>query len=169
MDNVVLKDGRQVSIRPYEANDFEKLVSMFASLSREALRYGSPPYDRARLGLWIDMKRNLLLLALDEERVIGVAAVAGSMRPRLKGVGDFATYVHQDYQKKGLGTEMTRLVLDQAKRGGFHRISLQVVVENVAAVKVYEKAGFRHEGRMKDACFGEDQHYHDVLIMGTIL
>lgn len=168
MDNVALKDGREVSVRPYEAGDFEKFVSMFASLSREALRYASPPYDCARLGLWIDMKRNLLLLALDGERVIGVVSVAGSTRPRLKGVGDFATYVHQDYQNKGLGSKMTRLVLDHAKQKGFHRISLQVVAENVAAIKVYEKAGFRHEGRMKDACFGEDQDYHDVLIMGIV-
>jgi putative acetyltransferase len=100
--------------------------------------------------------------------VIGVAAVAGSTRPRLKGVGDFATYVHQDYQNKGLGTKMTRLVLDQAKQRGFHRISLEVVVENVAAIKVYEKAGFQHEGTMKEAYFGEDQDYHDALIMGIV-
>lgn len=164
-----LTDGRQISVRPYEVDDFEKLLSMFASLSREALRFAMPPYDRPRLELWTDMKRNLLLLALDGDRVIGVATVWGSARPREKGIGAFATYIHQDYQNKGLGSEMTKLVLDLAGRRGFHRISLQVVAENTAAIRVYVKVGFRLEGRMKDSYFGDDQRYHDNLIMGIIL
>jgi RimJ/RimL family protein N-acetyltransferase len=169
LDTFTLKNGRIVSVRPYEADDFEKLLSMFASLSEAALRYGMPPYDRARLELWTDMKRNLLFLALDGDRVIGVGTVWGSTRPREKGVGGFATYIHQDYQNQGLGSNLTRLLLDQARRRGFHRISLQVVAENTAAIRVYEKAGFKHEGAMKDAYFGDDQKYHDNLIMGIIL
>jgi len=59
--------------------------------------------------------------------------------------------------------------MDQARRRGFHRISLRVVAENAAAIRVYEKAGFKHEGTMKDAYFGDDEKYHDNLIMSIIL
>jgi len=169
VDTVTLKDGRRVSVRSYEADDFEKLLSMFACLSVEALRYGMPPYDRPRLERWTNMERNLLLLALDGDRVIGVVTVWSSGLPRERGIGGFATYIHQDYQNKGLGSEMTRLILDQARRKEFHRISLQVVAENAAAIRVYEKAGFKHEGTMKDTYFGDDKKYHDNLIRGTIL
>lgn len=42
-----MKDGRIVTVRSFEPEDFEAMLVMFESLSPEALRYGLPPYDRA--------------------------------------------------------------------------------------------------------------------------
>lgn len=64
---------------------------------------------------------------------------------------------------------MTKLDLEEARKRDFHRISLKVVAENIPATRVYEKAGFLHECRMKDAYFGEDEKYYDKIVMGIIL
>jgi hypothetical protein len=40
---VVLKDGREVTVRSLALDDKERLVEMFASLSDEALKWGLPP------------------------------------------------------------------------------------------------------------------------------
>jgi RimJ/RimL family protein N-acetyltransferase len=85
------------------------------------------------------------------------------------GIADFIVYIHQDYQNQGLGTYLTMLILEEARRKGYHRVTLQVVAENVAGIKAYEKAGFVVEGRMKDRHYGNDEAYHDVLVMGIIL
>lgn len=69
---------------------------------------------------------------------------------------------------KGYGTEVTGLLL----RHGFstlnlHRIYLRVFEDNPRAVRSYEKAGFVHEGRMRQAEF-HDGRYHDVLFMSVL-
>ena len=165
-----MQDGRVVSVRPYGPEDFEGLVLMFQRLSKEALRYGLPPYDRPRLERWgADLRGGTMLLALDGKRVVGVAVIFGPWNPRVKGVGEFVTYVHQDFHGKGLGTFLTKTILEEGRRKGFHRISLQVVADNVPAIKAYEKAGFVLEGRLRDAFLDDDGKYHDQLVMGVIL
>jgi len=165
-----MKDGRIITVRSYKADDFEALVSMFGRLSKDALQYGRPPYDRARLERWVSgLDGRIIVLALDRENVVGVAAIFGPRNSRLKGIGEFATYIHQDYHEKGLGTVLTRTILDEARRKGFHRVTLQVVADNVGAIKAYERAGFVQEGRLKDAFCDDNGKYHDDLVMGIIL
>jgi len=165
-----LKDGREITVRDYKPADFDGIVAMFQRLNKEALRFGLPPYDRPRLERWITgLGDGILLLALSEESVVGVAMVFGRSLAGLKGIGEFVIYIHQDYQSQGLGTFLTRTLLDRARRSGFHRIGLGVVADNVNAVKTYERTGFVVEGRLKDAFFGHDGRYRDQLIMGIIL
>jgi len=53
---------------------------------------------------------------------------------------------------------------------GLHRIGLNVVADNKRARgPPVSKMGFKIEGVMKDAYFGEDGKYHDMLIMGLLL
>jgi len=166
-----LKNGAVISTRAFKRDDFESLVVFFEGLHGESMRFSIPHYyDRARLEtLTSDLERNIILLALHDDRIVGVAAIFGSSLLWLRGIGDFMTYVDQDYQNQGLGTHLTRLILEEARSKGYHRVSLEVVAENVAGIKAYEKGGFVVEGRMKDWHFGEDESYHDVLIMGIIL
>ena len=66
---------------------------------------------------------------------------------------------------EGLGTEATRLTLDWA----FHVLSLRnVVLEvmdwNAAGIRAYEKAGFRHVGRRRDALLHGGRRLDEVLM-----
>jgi RimJ/RimL family protein N-acetyltransferase len=61
-------------------------------------------------------------------------------------------------------SELLRL----AKSKGLHRISLEVVADNERAVHVYRKVGFKVDGVLKDAYFGEDGKYHDEPVMALI-
>jgi len=69
---------------------------------------------------------------------------------------------------QGYGTEVMGLLL----RHGFstlnlHRIYLRVFEDNPRAIRSYEKAGFVHEARMRQAEFHDGQ-YHDVLFMSVL-
>lgn len=77
-------------------------------------------------------------------------------------IGDRSTW------GKGCGTLTTKMVVDY----GFevlhlHRIMLTVSEPNYGAVKVYENAGFKTEGKMREACF-RDNEYHDKLLMSIL-
>jgi len=66
---------------------------------------------------------------------------------------------------RGFGTEMTRLVLDHAfDTVGLHRVELEVYAHNPRAQRVYEKCGFRVEGRRRDALLWEGERYDAVLM-----
>ncbi len=53
---------------------------------------------------------------------------------------------------RGLGTEATRLIVGYGfERLGMHRISLEVYSFNPRARRVYEKAGFRAEGVLRES------------------
>ncbi len=165
-----LKDARFITIREFQPGDFDAMVAMFHSLSQEALRFGLPPYDRPRLERWISgLGGGILLLAFDEDKVVGTAMIYGRANDRLKGIGELVMYLHQNYQGQGLGTFLTRALLEGARSRGFHRVGLEVVADNVIAIKAYQCAGFVLEGRLKDAFFGDDLGYHDQLVMGIIL
>jgi len=69
---------------------------------------------------------------------------------------------------RGLGTQALRLLLAHAFGPlGLHRVSLEVFAFNTRAIHVYEKVGFRHEGRMRDALWW-DSMPHDTLLMAIL-
>jgi RimJ/RimL family protein N-acetyltransferase len=66
------------------------------------------------------------------------------------------------------GTEITRLVVDYALGTcGLHRVSLGVYDFNSRAQQVYEKCGFKLEGRQRHALRWEGQ-WHDELRMAIL-
>jgi RimJ/RimL family protein N-acetyltransferase len=69
---------------------------------------------------------------------------------------------------QGYGTEVMTLLL----RHGFetlnlNRVYLRVYAENKRAIHTYEKVGFVHEGRMRQAVFKHGA-YSDVLFMSVL-
>ena len=72
------------------------------------------------------------------------------------------------YWNQGYGTDVMRLLL----RHGFltlnlNRIFLRVFETNPRAIRSYEKAGFVHEGRLRQAEF-KDGKYSDVYLMSVL-
>jgi RimJ/RimL family protein N-acetyltransferase len=167
---VRLKDGREVAIRPLTAEDNEKIYEMFASMSEEALRWGMPPYTRERIERWMRNIENLIILGAEHDRrLIGYAQIHKGSQPRRIGTAGLAIYLHQDYQGAGLGTEMTGLLLEVAGKNGVHKVNLETVADNEAAMRLFEKMGFEVEGRIRDSYRGADGGYHDIIAMGKIL
>lgn len=74
----------------------------------------------------------------------------------------------KEFWGKGFGLEATRLMVEYGfYRLNLHRIDLGVFADHEAAVRCYEKAGFKVEGRMReDLCL--DGKYKDRLWMGLL-
>lgn len=79
-----------------------------------------------------------------------VGIVIGSSADRGTGVGSAALARLLDYATDVLG---------------LRRLWLRVAEFNVAALKLYEKAGFSVEGRLRRHTFRQGE-YHDVVLMG---
>jgi RimJ/RimL family protein N-acetyltransferase len=69
---------------------------------------------------------------------------------------------------KGIGLETTRLVVEYGfNRLNLRRIDLGVFADHEAAVRCYEKAGFKVEGRLRESLF-KDGTYKDKVLMGLL-
>jgi RimJ/RimL family protein N-acetyltransferase len=151
--------------------DKEKLIEMYESLSGEALRWGMPPYTREKIERgWLSNLQNLLVVvAFYGEEIVGHAQIFRFPLARRKGTGDLVIYLHQEFHNVGLGTALLSELIGLAQEQGLHRIGLEVVADNEQAIRLYKKFGFKIEGIMEDAYFGEDGKYHDELVMGLML
>lgn len=69
---------------------------------------------------------------------------------------------------RGYGSEAVQLLLEFGFRDlNLHRIALQVFATNTRAIRTYERAGFRHEGTLRDAVF-LDGRFVDVKVMAVV-
>ncbi len=167
---VLLKDGRSVKIRSYKPSDKDGLVSMYAGLSQESLRWSMPPYNRERIErMTSDLENKIIVLGLDGQRVVGHLQISVATNARFRGTGELFVYLHQDFQNAGLGAALMNegIALSRARR--VHRIELTVVAENYRAIRLYEKVGFQKEGLKRENYLGEDGRYHDEVEMGILL
>jgi RimJ/RimL family protein N-acetyltransferase len=68
----------------------------------------------------------------------------------------------------GYGTEAAQLMLQLAfERIGLHRVGLSVFAFNERAIRSYQRAGFRVEGRLREA-IARDGRYWDEIHMGVL-
>jgi len=69
---------------------------------------------------------------------------------------------------KGYGTETMSMLLKHGfETLNLHRVHLIVYEDNHQAIRAYEKAGFIHEGRMREDRFYRGRYY-DTLIMSFL-
>lgn len=72
------------------------------------------------------------------------------------------------FWNQGFGSEAVRLLVTHAFNTlNLHRVYLRVFEDNTRAIRAYEKAGFVHEGRQRQAEFRQGR-YCDVLLMSVL-
>lgn len=74
----------------------------------------------------------------------------------------------KEYWNRGYGRKALQLMLRHGfKTLNFNRIFLNVFASHLRGIRSYEKAGFIHEGRLRQVAF-RDGHYEDMLIMSVL-
>lgn len=95
---------------------------------------------------------------------LGLDVVNWSGRDAFVGLGIGET----GYWGKGYGTDVMNVLLRFAfTEINLRRVTLTVFEYNPRAIRSYEKAGFRHEGRMRKVLNKEGRRW-DVLCMGIL-
>ncbi len=101
------------------------------------------------------------------DRLIGLTTFS-SLDPDNGSVLFHITLGERDVWGQGYGTEAASMMLAHAfERLGLHRVGLSVFSFNERAIRSYEKAGFRIEGRLRDA-IARDGRYWDEIQMGAL-
>ena len=144
------RHGRTLLAREYTVDDFGALVEMYKGFEPKRTAQGLPPPDVPRIARWLDelQGKSGALLALDGPRVVGHALLC----PISDAAVEFTIFVHQDFRREGLGTELTRLAIAHATEMGFAEIFLTAELTNFPALRLYRKVGFQTQSSCGDEC-----------------
>lgn len=166
----------QIMIRRGTPNDAAAMAQqmsapdVFAGLLQ--MPYPSESLWRQRLeDLDAAGKTDLLLVAVqeDDRLVVGSAGlhpVSTSLRRR--HVMSLGISVSAPAQRKGVGYALMAALLDYADNWAqVLRLELNVYADNKSAIRLYERCGFHHEGRMT-AYAMRDGMYVDSLAMARL-
>lgn len=127
-----------------------------------------------KLGLWRERLQNppdglYQLVACVEGEVVGELTLNTTpSRPRIRHVGSIGLAVRDDWQGRGVGTELMRAAIDLAENWlGLTRIELEVFTDNEPGIALYEKFGFEREGTHHRRAF-RDGGYVDAYSMARL-
>jgi RimJ/RimL family protein N-acetyltransferase len=116
----------------------------------------------------VDRTQRLHLLATCDDYLVGfLVCIRGAVR-RLRHRCDFTMAVTSEHQHKGIGTGLLRAMEEWAIANNVRRIELTVMSHNLAAIALYERAGFVLEGVKRGAIRVDDAPV-DECVMGKAL
>jgi aminoglycoside 6'-N-acetyltransferase len=84
--------------------------------------------------------------------------------------GSIDIFLAPDFHGRGIGTEAVRRVIRVlVDERGHHRVTIDPAADNAAAIRCYEKAGFRAVGVMRKAWRDGDGLWRDILLMELVV
>ena len=165
----VLRDGRRVMLRPFNANDGEALYQFFQHLPDATRRFAWDRIeDRALVDSWaqnVDYDKTFPLLAMVGRRIVADATLRFRSHGPLRLAGRIKWLIDPEFRGVGLGTLMVNHFIDMAKTDGLrHLVCLLISDLEADAVTVLAGLGFKATvlpGYGTDP----DGHQHDMTQM----
>jgi acetyltransferase len=150
-----MPDGSSVTIRPIRPEDEPLIAEFHKTLSEKSVYFRyfhlmtlnrRIAHERLARICFIDYDREMVLVGdrvnpeTEKQEIIAVARLS-----KLHGLNEaeFAISVSDSFQRQGLGTELLRLLLQVGKDEKLERIKADILPENRAMQRVFEKVGFR--------------------------
>ncbi|MFJ5709439.1 GNAT family N-acetyltransferase [Streptomyces sp. NPDC093105] len=101
-------------------------------------------------------------------RIVGMIQWYAEEEPDYRHAG-IDLFLDPSVHGRGLGTDAVRtLARHLVDELGFHRLVIDPAADNAAAIRCYEKAGFRPVGVMRQYERGADGTWHDGLLMDLL-
>ena len=164
-------EGKLVRLRPVEREDLPNYIQWVNDPDVLAYFGTYLPYNMDREIAWFEgmnQDASVINFAIEYEgrHVGGCGLLNINHRNQSAEAGLFIG--DKDMWDKGLGRDALRILLDYGfDQLNFHRIYLRVFAENGRAMHVYEKVGFVHEGRFREAEWRHGR-WHDMLFMSVL-
>jgi len=143
--------GAEIVVRestPADAESFRACLDTVARERRWLALVEAPPLDEVRFFLDAQRRRGMVQrVAVAGRGVVGWCDVIPKSSEGFRHSSDLGMGLAADYRGRGLGRRQLEGTLAGARASGLLRVELEVYASNHAAIALYERCGFRHEGR----------------------
>lgn len=134
------KTGEIIFVTFFVPEERENLIRMYEEYSPEKRCCGLPPVTRKGIEVWIDglHENGYGFIAKLGDKVIGhIAAVPVGEE------AEFAIFMHQDYEDRGIGSELIRFATKFLKEKGIKKLKAITERTNRRALETYKRLGFK--------------------------
>ncbi len=160
------------TIREAIPDDAEKMILYLNQVGGESdnLLYGENEFIvpvegvKRKLAMSKESENSIVLIAIENEQIIARAELEGYYAARIRHRAKFSISVKKEYWNQGIGTEMIKRIIDQAKTMKIRIIELEVITDNLRAISLYHKMGFTDIGIYKKYFFVNGL-FKDAVIM----
>jgi RimJ/RimL family protein N-acetyltransferase len=165
------EDGRKVVLRTPKWEDLDDLLELINSLVEEGAEITkNEKFSREAEIDWLS--KTLASLEKDEifclvAEVDGKVVGSSDIHPLSgfsKHVGIVGMIIKNGFREIGIGTEVLKTLVEQARKMGLKVLTLSAFATNKRAIHVYEKVGFVRTGVIPKKLF-KDGVYIDEIIM----
>jgi len=174
----VLRDGRACLLRSPDAEDWETMIDLLRVTAAETpylIRYPEeidmvPEQEQAYLRAQAESPRSIMICAFDGARALGSCGINPvGERIKLRHRCSIGIALRRECWGAGLGGQLFRIGLEQARALGFEQIELGVFEPNERAIALYKKCGFEVWGATPRAARLKGGSYLTELTMGKLL
>jgi len=143
------KDGLTIRFRAIKPSDEDEMRRLFYRFSDQAVyyRYFSPikimPHEKMQEYVNVDYRYHMSIVAIvDESGVEKIIAESRYARSKNESFADTAFIVDESYQGKGIASYLFELLIRIAREEGVAGFRADVLANNKAMLKVYEKSPY---------------------------
>lgn len=141
-------------IRPATRGDVVPIAALQnALLATTTIEWRDTPHTTDHVLEWLDA-HDVVLVAEEEGEVVGVAAFGPFRdivaRPGYRFTVENSVHVRADRWGSGVGRELMRALIDEARDQGKHMMIAAVDGENDGSVRFHERLGFVEVARMPE-------------------
>jgi acyl-CoA hydrolase len=157
---ITLKDGARAFMRPLKLTDEPLLREVFYQLSPESIHsrffriMAAMPHEKLQEFLRVDYESDMAIVVLtDTSENAPVVAVAHYRLDPRTNYADAAFLVRDDWQRKGVGTQLMKRLADVARRNGILGFTADVLHGNHGMLQVFHRCGYPVESELADGVY----------------
>ena len=169
---VNLTNGQSASLSWVKKEDIPQIIEVLNSIIREE-KYWLDEKEITNLEteqfIEIGNKAGMHYLVARIEDKIVAGAVLSPGNGKEAHVAQFCVFIHKGFRDLGLGTILTKELIEVAEKSGLESVQLFTFSTNKRAIHVYEKCGFKICGKLTRDIKFSDGTYADKIIMELLL
>jgi aminoglycoside 6'-N-acetyltransferase len=159
-------NGDRVVLRALQVDDVPVLVDIQAQTS-VARWWGRPDEEDLRMQAEGKSEETSFAITVDGA-VAGLIQYVEENEPMYRHAG-IDLFLSDEFQGRGLGTDAVRTLARHLVHDcGHHRLTIDPSTDNHAAIRAYEKAGFRPVGVMRQYERSPEGDWRDGLLMDLL-
>ena len=106
------------------------------------------------------------LLAIKDGKVVGCGTVVRDPHSWSPHVGEIRMVVSLDVRGQGVGRALSQETFAIALGAGLEKFSVQMTVDQRAAIALFESLGFKAEALLRDHVRDVEGKTHDIVVLG---
>jgi len=168
-----LRDSTPIVVRPLGARDEKRLQKFLLAVpEEERLFIKQPVTDTDTIRNWCrhpDYQRNLPLLMLHGQKIIGEATLHQRIGGWKRHVGLITLLTHPDYRGRDVSKILVSELIEIARSCGLRRLEAELNGERKIALNVLAQLGFSTLMHLPDYVLDMTAITHDYVLMGANL